>query len=1049
MQKMQQCFFKEEFHNRIFFLLCLFFVTSVTLAQTVVNVSGRVLDKNGDAIIGASIRSLSKNTGTITDVNGNFSISTSIGDKIEIAYVGYLPQLIKINKKEFLNITLEEDVVTLDDVVVVAYGTQKKESLSGSVSNIRNDELITTKSPSLAQALQGKVAGLRIRQTEGQPGQFGSDINIRGLGAPIYVIDGVKRDDANEFQRLNPNDIESISFIKDGTAAIYGMNSSNGVILVTTKKGKSGRTTISLDSNVGFAQPTDVPEMMNAGQYYDMLNDANIFGKGTPLMTKEELSKWKNGTYPSFNYYDAVFKPVAFRQQHTLSVNGGNDRVTFFGSLGYMNDGGLLRSNDIGYNQYTFRANTSIKVARNLTAEFQLSGRADQRYQPSEGFFNIYKQTMVTQPYYNPYANGNLKYLNNFMFGANPLATSNSDISGYNTQDIRRLNTLFALNYDMSPIIKGLKLRGQIAYDLSSSFEKLVRKKFNTYIYSKDPNTGEDVYTAKSWNDPSEIGTANFLMDRLNFQLQLNYNRMFANAHNVGATLVMEGEQMKTTNVGAARYYDLYTLDELDFGRTKDMRNNGSSGETRYLSYVGRLNYDFKGRYFVEGAFRYEGSYKYKPSMRWAFSPSVSVAWRISEEPFVVDNINFIDNLKLRASFGESGFDNDGNLVAFQHIPGYLLNQGCYEFVNGSSTYGVAPTGIFNPDLTWIKTRTYNVGLDFSIFKGLFAFEVDLYQRTRTGVPSDRNKDVPNTFGERKPKENLNSDRTRGIEFNVSHRNTIGELSYNISGNFNIARTKNLYIEQGTLNSSWDIWRNQASSRYNDFIWGYNVAGRYTNFDEIGILPNCSAWKGNTKELVGDFYYEDVNGDGIIDNKDELPLFRNSTPLIYYGLNLGLSWRNFDFYTLFQGAAYYTIELKEVFVSMFAFAEGNMPTYFYDRWRLADPYNPDSEWIPGEWPAARTGDDMGAFYLPNTKLRRRDASYLRLKSLEIGYTLNPSITKKVNIEKLRIFVNGNNLFTLCDKFVRPFDPEKVEGAYSAGMNYPLTKSYNIGVNLTF
>lgn len=1017
-------------------------------AQTLEMVSGQITDSQDRPLAGVVITAADNKTYAVSDTKGCFEIRAEMNTKLNVSCIGFITQDVLVDSDRLL-IVMEEEVLQIDDVVVVAYGTQKKESLSGSVSSIRNDELITTKAPSLAQSLQGKVAGLRIRQTEGQPGQFGNDINIRGLGAPIFVIDGVKRDDGNEFQRLNPNDIESISFIKDGTAAIYGMNSSNGVILVTTKKGKSGRTTISLDSNVGFAQPTDIPEMMNAGQYYDMLNDANILGKGTPLMTQEELAKWKNGTYQSFDYYDAVFKPVAIQQRHTLSFSGGNDRVTFFGSLGYMNDRGLLRTNDIGYEQYTFRANTSIKVARYLTAEFQLSGRADQKDQPSEGFFNIYKQTMVTPPYYDLYANGNQDYLNEFMYGPNPLAISNSDISGYDRQNIRRVNTLFALNYDMSAITKGLKLRGQISYDYSSSLVKVVKKEYNTYVYSKDPNTGEDIYTAKSRNDPSEIVSSNDRMERLNFQLQLNYNRMFANAHNVGVTLVMEGEQTKTNYFDAGRYYDLYTLDDLNFGRTKDMRNSGNSGEARYLSYIGRLNYDYKGRYFVEGAFRYEGSYKYKPSMRWALSPSVSVAWRISEEPFVANNVSFIDNLKLRASFGESGYDNDANLVAFQHIPGFQLNDGCYEFVNGSSTYGVSQTGIINPDLTWIKTRTYNIGLDLSIFRGLFALEMDIYQRTRTGLPADRNKELPNTFGESKPKENLNSDCTRGLEFNVSHSNTIGEFSYKISGNFNIARTRNLYIEQGTLNSSWDIWRNQASWRYNDFIWGYKVAGQYKDFDQIGLYPNSGGANGNRKELVGDFYYEDVNGDGIIDSRDQLPLYRNSTPLVYYGLNIDLSWRNFDFYALFQGAAFYTIQLKEAFASMFAFGEGNMPSFFYDRWRLADPYDPDSEWIPGEWPAARKSEDMGSFYMENTDVWRRDASYLRLKSLELGYTLDPKLTKKAHIERLRIFINGNNLFTFCDKFVRPFDPEKVEGAFSAGMNYPLTKSYNIGVNLTF
>ncbi|MCY6357905.1 SusC/RagA family TonB-linked outer membrane protein [Bacteroides thetaiotaomicron] len=484
----------------------------------------------------------------------------------------------------------------------------------------------------------------------------------------------------------------------------------------------------------------------------------------------------------------------------------------------------------------------------------------------------------------------------------------------------------------------------------------------------------------------------------------------------------------------------------MDNARESDQKVSGSSEHQAYLSHIGRLTYDYKGKYLAELACRYDGSYRYAPGSRWAFFPSASVGWRISEESFIKDNFKFVDNLKLRFSAGRSGQDAGD---PFQYFSGYTLNSGGYVFSQGNYTNGVASPVMINKNLTWIKVNMYNIGIDFSIFNRLIAVEFDIYQRDRSGLLADRYGSLPNTFGSKLPQENLNGDRTRGIEFTLTHTNKIGDFHYSVSGNFNLARTQRRYIESGPYKSSMERWRNQASNRWGDFIWGYQTDGRFQNFDEINTYPIQNGDNGNSKELPGDYILKDVNGDGVVNDLDKTPLFWSGSPLIHYGFNVEASWKNFDFYALFQGSALYTVQFDEVYAKMLCFKGGNTPEYFYDRWHLSDPYDANSEWIPGEWPAIRLEQDMGSFYTRDSQIWRKNASYLRLKTIEIGYTFSPRLMHKLGIGSLRIYANGNNLFTICDPFVKAFDPEKIEGDYSAGLNYPLNKSFNFGLTLNF
>ncbi len=1006
-------------------------------------ITGVILDAQGISIPGVIVEDVATGKRVLTDIQGNFSINSAIGSSIRIGHMGFETQILKIVSLTKLEIKLLESLTTLQDVVVVGYGTQKKETLTGSVSTLKTSEIINTKSPSLAQAIQGKVAGLRIRQTDGEPGSFSNDINIRGLGTPLFVIDGVVRDGANEFQRLNPDDIESISFLKDGTAAIYGMNSANGAIIVTTKKGGSGKTAFSLSQNFGLSKPTDVPKMSSAAEYMTLRNEAEINAGRAPYVTDADLAKWQAGMpgYQTYDYWDQITNNFALQNQTNLTLSGGNEKVKFYGSLGYANENSILINNAINYNKYTFRSNVNIALTDNLTGSINIGGRIDENDKPFFNFFEVFKSTRVNPPVKPLFANDNPNYYNSFEYVINPLALIDKDYTGSRVDNTKNIQTTFQLDYKV-PFIKGLNLKTLMAYDFTDINNKSIRKAFSTYTY----NEYEGTYAGNISNGPSMVSNSRNDFNRLNFQGQATYDRTFDNKHHITAMYVFDQRRVSSNWIGGDRKFDFFSIGEIDNGRTEDQYVDGSSSKEAYLSHIGRLAYDFKGKYLIDFTLRNDGSYRYAPDKRWALFPSASLGWRISEEEFVKNNLNFISNWKLRSSVGRSGQD-AGN--AFQYLPYYNLNSGGYVFNNGSYTTGVSTPGLINDKLTWVKSDMYNIGMDLGFFRDKLSVEIDVYQRNRNGLLADRYGSLPNTFGTNLPQENLNGDRTRGIDFNIKHQNNVGSLGYSVGANLNFSRTQNSYVESGSYTSSFDKWRNQSANRYTDFIWGYEVAGRYQNYSQIYNSPMQNGNNGNIKELPGDYMLVDANGDGVVNDFDKVPLFWDSNPRAHFGLNFSLSYKGFDLYALVQGAAFFTVQFNEVYAEILAFKGGNTPAYFNDRWRLQDENDPNSEWITGTWPASRLTQDMGSFYTRDSEIWRKDASFARLKTLELGYTFDQKILKKIGINKLRTYVNGNNLFTITDAFVKPFDPEKIAGNYSAGLNYPISKTYNFGLTVDF
>ena len=986
-----------------------------------------VTDRLGEALPGVLVLIDGSKTPSVTDISGKVSVTGSRGTLLTFSCLGFKDTSVVLGTGLQINVVMEAEVIALEQLVFVGYGSRKKESLTGAISNIVDDEIVTTVHTSLSESLAGKISGFQVRQNSGEPGDYNTSINVRGFGAPLYVIDGVPSDlGAAEFQRISPSDIESISVIKDASAAIFGLRAANGVVLVKTKRGEAGRTRVNYSYTFGLETPTNMPRMCTRGEWATLRNEADINAGSSPYFTKEQLASQREGI--STDWCSEVLKKFSTQQQHNLSVSGGNEKINYYSSLGYVGETGLLKTGDIDYDKFNFRTNVSAHLVGGLSFDANMSAMYDNKYAPSMGYYNVYYAAVTCLPDSTPFIGGNTDYPSWQTF-LNPVVLADSERTGYVKTGNKQFNLSMSLNYDFQ-YVKGLHAKVTGNYQSYYTGVKTVSKSYKLYTYDSDL----DEYSFVTKNSPSKITEQFTDRDMLTLQAQLRYDRTFGGDHKVEGTLVYEQHQAFSRYGDLTREYSFFTKDQVDMASLNNMKNGGMENQLASVSVIGRFNYDFRSRYLLEFSFREDGSYRYAPSHRWGFFPVVSAGWRISNEPFM-KNVSWISELKLRGSIGLVGEDAG---QPFQYISAYTLGNGAgYEFVNGEWTDGASSPAITNERLTWYVSNTKDIGLTAALFGHRLNMEVDFYQRDRSGLLTTRLTTLPNSFGATLPQENLNSDLVRGFDLSLGWKSSIGGFDYEVTGTFNYVRTMNKYIEEAEPVSSSSHWRGDTAWRFNDVLWGYNVIGQFQSQEEIDSAPIQGGVNGNTKILPGDYRYEDVNGDGVIDGNDTLPLFFNGTPKMYFGLTFRAAYKGFDASMVLQGAGLYTIRYSGVYAEALAY-DLNTPAYFYDRWHQEDPYDASSAWIPGTWPATRLVANAGSNYY-ESRIWRRDASYLRLKSVELGYTWR----------NFRVFLSGHNLLTICDPFVKAFDPEKSEGANSMGFTYPVTRSFNMGINIQF
>lgn len=1007
--------------------------------QSLVKVTGVISDVSGEPIIGANIVVKGTTNGTVTDIDGYFNLADiPQGAVLQISYIGYIPQELTVRGQSDLRITLKEDAQSLDEVVVVGYGTQKRASVTGSVASIQSKDIVTVKTPNVGNALAGKLPGLRAVQRSGAPGDDDPQIDIRGFGDALVIVDGVERD----FKQIDANDIESISILKDASAAVYGFKGANGVILITTKRGQTGKPKINYTGYVGIQSPTRQLKLFDASEYATLYNEAQLnIGVNAPF-SDEEIEKYKRGNdpaYPNTDWWNETFSNSMPQMYHSLSVSGGAEKVKYYFSFGYTDQQGLYRSKDDSYEKYNVRSNINAEIVKGFTVDLQLSGILNTRTKPNESVSTPMNHLIMAHPNLPVYANNTSPYWQNTGGGAaNPVQATQASEVGYDERTRRQFTGSITFNWEI-PWAKGLSAKALLAYDYNNLYNKSWAKQFSHYTY--DP-VNED-YLKGDYKPMTELTVKTDNSFTPNQQYSLNYKNTFGK-HDIGGLLLWEMYNYRKDMLEAFRQYDVSVIDEIAAGSSANMNNDGNREEAAHMGLVGRINYAYASKYLIEASFRYDGSYKFSPDQRWGFFPAVSLGWRISEETFFKENVLFVDNLKIRGSFGKIG--DEGDFKAFQYLQGYKYPDGSFVLGSEGLSNGASNMGLPNPLLTWYESTTMNIGFEANILRGLLSVEFDYFQRNREGLLANRLLTLPTSFGQSLPQENLNSDRTRGFEIVLGHRNKIGNVTYDVKANFTTTRNLNQYVERAKSSNMYDNWRNNSNERYKNISWGKNCIGQYQSYEEILNSP-IQDGNGNKSLMPGDLKYQDLNNDGIIDDKDDHPIGHNDVPSMYYGLSLSAEWKGFDLSLFFQGAAGHEVftggNLMSPFIQQ---GLGNGIDIWTDRWHREDPDDLGSKWIQGYMPALRPAG-YNANGSSNT-FNMQKATYLRLKTIELGYTFPKSWMGRVGIDNLRIYVNGLNplTFTGREGMMKYMDPENKD---SMLRYYPLMKTFNFGVNLTF
>ena len=988
---------------------------------------GLVKDATGESVIGASVVVKGTTNGTITDFDGNFSLDgIKKGDVIVISYVGYQTQEIKWNGSP-LNVILKEDSKTLSEVVVVGYGTQKKANLSGSVAMVDSKELENRPIQNVSSGLQGLMPGVAITGTNGAPGQDAGKIRVRGIGTlneagPYILVDGIE---TGTLSAVDPNDIESISVLKDAaSAAIYGSKAANGVVLITTKRGKTGQTKISYSGYLSFQNATNMIERMGSYEYASLLNQALEAEGMSKRFNDTELQKFKDGNdplYPDTDWYDLAYK-TGVQHRHNVNINGGSENVKYMASLGYLNQTGILPN--AGREQFNARTNLDMKINKRLSARMNLSFIKNDYSDASSAYYGgssdqIIRQLNLIAPWIVArYDDGTWGTISD----GSPIAWLDSGMKV--NRDNYNFSGMAAVDYE---IFDGLKLTLQGAYVNNlqnyNYFQKYIK------------------YNENKESDPSQLDERFYKWDRTNYDALLNYNKNFGK-HNIKGLLGWHTEKYNYKYQKAVRKkFPNNELTDMNAGDASTQSNEGYTAELAMISWFAHINYDFAGKYLLEANIRADASSRFAEGHRWGYFPSFSGAWRISEEAFMESaKDSWLSGLKIRASWGQlgnqdalSGSNND----YYPALNTYNLDSK-YAF-GGSLNSGYYQRKYRLETISWEKASTWGVGVDFTLFNKLNG-SLDYYNRKTTGIIMDVT--VPKEFALDAYKDNVGSMRNSGIEINLSYNTKIGQVDFGIAGNFSYNKNEILDLGGGDPNKYLDATdgysqRNKVGEAMNSY-YIYRADGFFNSQEEADAYTAKYGNPFGKTFKAGDLRYVDTNKDGKL-TADDREYCGSSDPKIIYGFNINAGWKGIDLSLMFNGAA----GVKRLF----------------DGYEVYGNFSGDAAHPATIWRDAWTPDNHDAsmpriFYDTNSASSSRsvqsdfwlqDTSYLRLKNLQLGYTLPKGWLNSVGVENIRIYYSVENLLTF-DKMKINIDPESTSQRLSS---YPLLRTHAFGVNVTF
>ena len=1000
-------------------------VADVNAVQQNGTCKGVVKDAAGEAIIGASVVVRGTTNGSITDFDGNFELSgVKKGAVLQVSYVGYITQEVKYDGKD-LNVILKEDNMNLEEVVVVGYGTQKKANLTGSVANVNNKLIESRPITSVSAGLQGLLPGVTVTQRSGQPGADNGTIRVRGTGTfnvadPMVIVDGVE----STMNDIDANDIESISVLKDAaSAAIYGSKAANGVILITTKRGKSGQSQVNYSGLVGWQALTQLPEYATSAEYAELTNQAYINVGKQPLYTAEQIEKYRNGSdpdnYANTDWHDLMYTESGFQTQHNISINGGTEQMRYMASVGYQGQEGLILNTS--KDQYNMRLNLDGKPKNWLETSFSMSYSRIDMTEPNNPYTEVdlaqfFRQVNMISPMV-PYKRQDGTY--GTIGDGNPIAwLENNSTTDYVTHNLQAIGSLKFI------ILPELSVKATGAYKL----------------YDRNRHAMVKVCDYGRWTHGSydKMYENYYNYDRITGDVVAEYKDSFG-AHNVSAMAGYHAELYKYKETQAYREnFPSNSLTDLNAGGTKNMSNSGYSRELAMLSYFGRVNYDFAGKYLLEANVRYDGTSRFARGNRWGFFPSVSAGWRISEEAFFESLKDVVNSAKFRASWGQLGNQDIGNGY-YPTISTMTLGKN-YPF-GGAIQSGAYTQYAANPMLQWEKATTWGIGLDVTLWNKLNV-TLDYYDKTTDGILMK--VDTPIAYALSDYYDNIAKVNNRGLEISADFRERIGKVDITVGGN--IAFNKNEILEMGDTGDKYDGNRIYREGEAMNSFYGYKSAGLFQSWDEIKNWPGIEdlgngkyAYAFNKSYTVqpGDIKYKDLNGDKKIDANNDRAVLGTYDPGITFGFNLGATYKGWDIMAFFQGATDVYGYMETEAIGSINGDTGKPAALWLDNW---NENNKDAKYprLENGLNGASMPSTVSDFWLQN-------GTYLRLKNLQIGYTFPKAWMSKLGINKLRVYYSGQNILTFTN-FLKGWDPEAPAGR---GNFYPQTQVNSFGVNVTF
>ena len=993
-----------------------------SLQQNVV--TGTVTDAStGQVMPGVNIVVKGTTIGAITDLKGAYSLPATV-DKNAIlvfSFIGYVVEEVPVGGETIINVALSGEVKGLDEVIVIGYGTIKKASLTGSVVAVAGNDIQASPATNFSNTLAGRLPGVITMNTSGEPGNDNATIRIRGVNtlgnnSPLVVIDGVSNRDMT---RLDPSVIESVTILKDASAAIYGAQAANGVILITTKRGKIGETEININYNYGLSSPTVIPQMADAKTYATMINEIDLYAGAKPTYTELEIQKFGDGSdpwaYPNTDWFDVVFKPFSNQQRSDISISGGTESLKYFISGGFNSQGAIYRNSDAGYSQVDLRTNIDGKISKNISLSFDMSARQENRNFARTGNVFTYLINRSKSIFIDQYP-GN-KPASGYEGGNNPIVLTSDEV-GYDKRKAYYLASNVKLLVNV-PWIKGLSITGTGSFDKNIYHQKVWRTPY--LLYSWDRQTYDEN------NEPVVIGalsgpTLDPTLDQsisdghsLMVNALGNYERNIAEKHNFKILLGIERIQGESATLTAFRRYFVSTaLDQMFAGGDDGKENGGSTTKNARLNYFGRFNYDYLRKYLLEFVFRYDGSYIFPEKGRYGFFPGFSIGWTLSEEGFWQNNLSFINFFKVRGSWGQTGND---RIDPYQFLSSYGFTTLPYVFDGDALVKALTELRIANPNVTWEVANQSNIGFDTETLNGKLSFSAEYFYNLRTSILWFRNASVPATTGLTLPRENIGEVVNQGYEMQIGYKDRTGNFDYGLSVNMAFAGNKIKFWDEepGVPDYQQSTGKPMNAGLY------YEAIGIFRDLEAVKAYPH---WTG---ARPGDIIFRDVNGDEKIDGLDRVRNTKTDVPKYTGGLSINLGYKDLYASILFQGAA------------------GAVRTYNLESGKIGNFLTSDAE---GRWtedtPNAtkpRTWNTGGEYWSSgNNTYWLKNNNYLRLKNLQVGYNIPKTFSNRLNISNLSIYFSGLNLLTFVKE--KSFDPE------TFGTTYPLSRVFNFGLKLT-